>query len=350
MNNKKIAVVLMNLGGPDKLSSVKGFLFNLFNDPNIITLPNPFRWIIAKIISFKREKKAQGIYARMGNSSTILPISKSQAKSLEKELNKEKEQEFKVFVSMRYWHPFAQETIKEIEEFSPEEILLLPLYPQFSTTTTKSSLDEFSTLIKDTSLKNKKLKAVCCYYSDPNFIEAHVELIKNKLNNIEGNYRILFSAHGLPEKIIEKGDPYQWQIEETCNSLVKELNIDNLDYVVCYQSRVGPLKWITPNTEDEIIKAAEENISIIVIPVAFVSDHSETLVELDIEYKELFTQICDKSYIRVESLNLNNNFIKALARQTKLMLNNENSINKDNLIIFSEKKCTRNFNNCFCKI
>jgi protoporphyrin/coproporphyrin ferrochelatase len=348
--NKKNAVVLLNLGGPDNLSSVRNFLFNLFYDPNIISLINPFRWLLAKYLSLKRYEKAQEIYAKMGGGSTILPITLKQAQLLEIELEKDKTQKFKVFTSMRYWHPFASEVIKKLEEFSPDEILLLPLYPQFSTTTTKSSLDEFSDLLKKSSLKSTSLKSVCCYYNDPDFITAHVNLIKKETAKIKGKYRLLFSAHGLPEKIIKKGDPYQFQIEETCSKIVEELKDSKLDHVICYQSKVGPLKWIGPSTEEEIIKAAEENIAVIIAPIAFVSDHSETLVELDLEYKELFSEKSSKSYIRVPALNYDKNFIQALVKQTRSMQMQDTKKVKNGLkLANNEKKCEDGFSSCFCR-
>ncbi|MCT4634767.1 MAG: ferrochelatase [Rickettsiales bacterium] len=338
---KKIAVVVLNLGGPDKLSSVKEFLFNLFYDPAIIRLANPFRWLLAKLISSRREKTAKEIYSQMGGKSTILSATNKQAKSLEIELNKKLKDEFKVFVSMRYWHPFASEIAKKIKVYAPDEILLLPLYPQFSTTTTKSSLDEFSNL-----MKNFNLKTTCCYFKDPNFIKSHAELISKNLP--KEKYRILFSAHGLPEKIIKQGDPYQYQVEETVKAVVKEL-APKTDYVVCYQSKVGPLKWIGPSTEDELKKAAEENIAVVVVPIAFVSEHSETLVELDIEYKELFEEKCKKPYIRIPALNDSDLFIKSLFDQTKLMLDGKAKSSKNNLKIYSQTKCKGSFKDCLCK-
>jgi ferrochelatase len=328
---KKTAVILMNLGGPDKLSSVKEFLFNLFYDKAIITLPNPFRWILAKFISGKREKTAQEIYQRIGGSSPILAVTKRQAEILEEELNKQKDN-FKVFVSMRYWHPFASEVIKDLEEFAPDEIILLPLYPQYSTTTSKSSIDEFTQLLKKSNLNKIKIKSICCYYQNPNFIKAHVDLIKKETLKIKDKFRILFSAHGLPEYIIKAGDPYQWQVEQTVNQILKELNQD-LDYVVCYQSKVGSLKWITPSTEEELEKAAKEDISVVIVPIAFVSDHSETLVELDIEYKELFEKNSNKTYIRVAALNENKDFILSLVDQV---------LEKTQV-----RKCPKEFCKCF---
>ncbi len=310
--SKKKAIIVFNLGGPDNLSSVKAFLFNLFYDPCIITLPNPFRWILAKFISSRRENKAKEIYKEMGGRSPILPITEKQAALLEAEIN---DKNVKVFVSMRYWHPFAKDVVKAIEKFEPEEIVFLPLYPQYSTTTTKSSFDEFLKELKNSKLKNLKISAVNNYHKDKYFIKAHLELINEAIKTMkDSNYRILFSAHSLPEYIIERGDPYKKQIEETVDIIVKTLPQD-LDYKICYQSKVGPLKWLSPSSEDEIIKAAKEGKSVIIVPIAFVSEHSETLVELDIEYKELFSEHSTKQYHRVPALNYNKDFILALKNQ-----------------------------------
>ena len=327
---RKIAVVLLNLGGPDKLSSVKGFLFNLFYDKAIIRISNPFRWILAKFISSKREKIAQEIYQQIGGSSTILPITIKQAEKLELALKTNKKDEFKVFVSMRYWHPFAREVIKEIEKYKADEILLVPLYPQFSTTTTESSFEEFKKISK------QKVKTICCYYKNHNFIKAHVDLIKEAIKKVNGEYRVLFSAHGLPEIIIKKGDPYQWQVEETVKEIIKNLD-ETVDFAICYQSKVGSLKWISPSTEDELLRATQDDKSVIIVPIAFVSDHSETLVELDIEYKELFEIKSNKQYIRVNALNENEDFISCLVDQVHLMLENETQT----------RKCPKEFCGCY---
>ncbi len=346
---KKIAVVLLNLGGPDKLSSVKQFLFNLFYDPAIIRLSNPFRWLLAKFISFKREEKAKAIYSKIGGRSPILALTQGQAQALEVSLNEEKDKTFKVLVSMRYWHPFASEVINLLEDFAPDEILLLPLYPQFSTTTTESSLKEFANLLKKSSLKNINLKSVCCYYQDPSFIKAHVTLIKEQIFQLKDKFRILFSAHGLPDYIIKQGDPYQFQIEETSKKIAKELAISEADYIVCYQSKVGSLKWIGPSTEEELIRAAKDNITVVVVPIAFVSEHSETLVELDIDYKELFEKNCKKAYIRIPALNEEVNFIQSLVNQVNFMLSNTPKNAKNNLKLFTKSVCADKFINCLCK-
>ena len=248
----KKAVILFNLGGPDKLDSVEPFLFNLFYDPAIINLPKLFRYPLAKIISKRRTPIAKKIYEELGGSSPILKLTRNQSDALEKKLNKNKNKDlYKCFVVMRCWHPRAEHVISEIKLYNPDEIILMPLYPQFSASTSGSSIKEW----KDICIKyNYKVKTsiICCYPTDENFINAHIDNIKNKIGkNI--NEKLIFSAHGLPEKNIKNGDPYQWQIEQTVKSIVKKMNINNLDYILSYQSRVGPLKWIGPSTDDIII-------------------------------------------------------------------------------------------------
>lgn len=319
--SRKIAVIIFNLGGPDKLENVKPFLFNLFYDKAIINLPNPFRWFLANLISNLREDKAKKIYEKMGGKSPILENTQRQAEELEKLLNISRAEEYKVFISMRYWHPFAEETIKKIEEYNPEEVILLPLYPQFSTTTTQSSFDSFS------KISDIKFKKICCYFDDKNFIKSHYNLLKESLINIKGDFRILFSAHGLPEKIIKEGDPYQWQIEQTVANIM-ELFSEKIDYKICYQSKVGKMKWLEPSTENEILEAAKEGKSIIIVPIAFVSDHSETLVELDLEYKELYSSISDKDYVRVDSLNIDKYYLEALKDQVFSLIDNKKKSRK----------------------
>jgi ferrochelatase len=307
---KKTAVVLFNLGGPDSLENVKSFLFNLFNDPAIIGLPNPFRWLLAKLISGKRESKAQAIYAQMGNGSPIVSNTQAQANALEKKLTQHGK--VKVFVCMRYWHPMTQEMVDQVKDYQPDNIILLPLYPQFSTTTTGSSVKEW---VKHAAnkLKNIPTHTVCCYPTQKHWVHAVTGLIQNAYSQVPVPPRILFSAHGLPEKIIAKGDPYQWQVEQTTQAIIAQLAIDGLDYVNCYQSRVGPLKWIGPSTEEEIKRAGDDKKPIVLVPIAFVSEHSETLVELDIEYKELADHHGVPDYIRVPTVSVDEHYIEALA-------------------------------------
>ncbi len=308
----RTAVALFNLGGPDDLKAVKPFLYNLFNDKAIIRLPQPLRWLAAEIISSRRLRKAKAIYQLMGGKSPILEQTIGQASALEKALKSKGD--YKTFVCMRYWHPMSSIVARNVRAYMPDRIILLPLYPQYSTTTTASSVADWEKSAKKAGL-NVPTRLVCCYPTDYGFTAAHVRLIKDAYWKAaeQGNPRILFSAHGLPEKIIRKGDPYQEQVEKTVQSIVQILAIDGLDYSLCYQSKVGPMKWIGPSTEDEIKRAGQDKVSVLVVPVSFVSEHSETLVELDIEYRELANQSGVPGYWRVPALGCEPYFIQALA-------------------------------------
>jgi ferrochelatase len=350
-NKKKVAVVLFNLGGPDSLNAIKPFLFNLFNDKYIITLPSVLRFVVAKLISIRREKFAKTIYANTGGKSPILEETLSQKKALKEELIKNSDITFELFICMRHWHPMTAEVVKNIKNYEPNEIILLPLYPQFSTTTTASSLNEFIKNLSIEFIDKIKLKTICCYPLDEGFIDSHVKLIEDKLHDKTdlNNYRMLFSAHGLPEKIVKSGDPYQWQIEQTVLKIISKLQLipkfKNIDYKVTYQSRVGPLKWLDPNTEDEVKIAGKENKSLIIIPVAFVSEHVETLVELDIEYKQIAVDH-KIDYVRVPTLSANELFIKSLANMIlNFSSNDPGCLSSSNF----NRICPAIYSKCPCK-
>ena len=214
---------------------------------------------------------------------------------------------------MRCWPPRASDVIDKVKEYNPEEIILLPLYPQYSASTSGSSINEWNDLCKKENYK-VKTKTICCYPKENNFIKSHINLIKKTIKTLENNnFKLLFSAHGLPESKIKKGDPYQWQVEETVKGIMSKLSSENIDYVISYQSRVGPMKWIKPSTDAEIIKYSKEKKGIVIVPVAFVSEHSETLVELDIEYKKLAEKNGCAFYKRVPALGTEENFINGLA-------------------------------------
>ena len=340
----KKAVILFNLGGPDKLENVEAFLFNLFNDPAILNLPTILRFPLAKLIANRRAPVAKKIYKELGGSSPILKLTIEQSERLEKKLNENKNlDEYKCFVVMRCWHPRASEVINNVKLFDPDEIVLLPLYPQYSASTSGSSIKEWNDVCKSNNYKIKT-STICCYPTDDNFIKAHAVEINKKINGID-NYKLIFSAHGLPEKNIKKGDPYQWQVEQTVNEIVKYLNIQNLDWILSYQSRVGPLKWIGPSTDKVIIKNSKLGKQLIIVPVAFVSEHSETLVELDIEYKKLALDNGCIKYIRVPALGVNDTFIESLSN---LIINKDK--NQFNGKIFPPiNKCPSNFIKCPCQ-
>lgn len=309
---RKTAIVLFNLGGPDAPEAVQPFLFNLFNDPAIIGLPNPFRRLLAGFISKRRAPKARDIYDEIGGKSPILENTLAQAQALEASLSGHGV--VKTFIAMRYWHPMTDTVVQAVKDFAPNHIILLPLYPQFSTTTTGSSFTEWDRAADAAGIKVPTSK-VCCYPTHEEFIKAHSLLIRTYYDEAArfGVPRILFSAHGLPEKVIKRGDPYQSQVEESTQAVVKMLGIENLDYVNCYQSRVGPMKWIGPATSDELLRAGFEKKPVVLVPIAFVSEHSETLVELDIEYAELAHAEGVDHYYRVPTLSTHAHFIAALS-------------------------------------
>ena len=334
----KRAVILFNLGGPDKLESVEPFLFNLFNDPEIISIPSFLRYPLAKLISKRRAPIAKNIYKEIGNKSPIFELTQDQAITLENNLLKKGN--YKCFVVMRCWHPRAIDVIKDVRKYNPEEIILLPLYPQFSASTSGSSINEWNEICKKENYKIKT-KTICCYPTENYFIESHVNLIKQNIKNLKSkNFKLLFSAHGLPESKIKKGDPYQWHVEETVKEIMLRLKKENLDYVISYQSRVGPMKWIGPSTDEEIIKYSKEKKGIVIVPVAFVSEHSETLVELDIEYKKLAEKNGCAFYKRVPALGVEENFIKGLSQ---LVLQQETRGNFVSSVI-----CPNNYIKCPC--
>ena len=307
----KIAVVLFNLGGPDAPDAVEPFLFNLFNDPAIIGLPKPLRWVVAKLISKRRAPVARAIYDEIGGASPLLDWTEKQARALEAELADLGE--VKADIAMRYWNPMSPETVARVKAWNPDRIVLLPLYPQFSTTTTGSSLKDWAGEAQAQGL-NAPTMTVCCYPDNEGFVEASRDLIEQSLAEVTGgDVRVLFSAHGLPQKVIDGGDPYQRQVERSVAAIVAALERPGLDFVTCYQSRVGPLQWIGPSTEEALEQAARDGKTVLVYPVAFVSEHSETLVELDIEYAKLARELGILEYRRVPTVTTHPAFIAGLA-------------------------------------
>lgn len=304
---KKTAVVLFNLGGPLSQGDVEPFLLSLFSDPAIISLPNPFRYVLAKLITRKRLKEAQHIYALLGGGSPLLRNTNAQAVALETALG----EEYKVFVAMRHTAPFIKITFQEVKDYDPDEVVLLPLYPQYSTTTTESSFKEWRRVSEGW---NSPTHFIHSYPDQNGFIEGMAELTLPHYEKAKksGTPRVLLTAHGLPEKIIKKGDPYQDQVEKTAKNLIEKLRIPPEEAVLCYQSRVGPLKWIGPSTEEEIMRAGRENLPLVVVPISFVSEHSETLVELDITYHKLALQSGCPAYHRVDTVQTHPAFIKGL--------------------------------------
>jgi ferrochelatase len=307
---KRLAVVLFNLGGPDGPDSVRPFLFNLFNDPAIIGLPMAARTPLAALISTARAKSARANYAIMGGGSPLLGETEAQAKGLETELAEQlPELQSRCFIAMRYWNPLTAETARAVAAYQPDEIVLLPLYPQFSTTTTGSSLKAWNAAYKGQG----RTRTVCCYPQAEGFVQGYARSITETWDKAgRPAVRLLLSAHGLPEKIIAGGDPYQAQVEATAAAIVARLP-GEWDFEVCYQSRVGPLKWIGPSTDDAIRRAGSEARSVLVAPIAFVSEHVETLVELDHEYALLSREAGCPLYLRAPAVGVAEVFIDQLS-------------------------------------
>jgi ferrochelatase len=309
MTSRRVAIILFNLGGPDSLAAVRPFLFNLFNDRAIIGAPQPLRFLLAQFISRAREKLAKANYALMGGSSPILRETQKQADVLEAAIAKRVSNvTFKCFPAMRYWRPHIPGTAKAAEAWGATDAILLPLYPQYSSTTTASSLRAWR--------KASKLpcSAICCYPASGKFAEAHASAILETWRGAGSppHPRLLFSAHGLPQRVIDKGDPYQWQVEQSV-AAVRRLLPSDWEMRTCYQSRVGPLKWLRPSTEEEIRAAARDGAGVILSPIAFVSEHVETLVELDIEYAQIAKRLGLPYYLRVPALGATPAFVDALA-------------------------------------
>ena len=309
----KLAVVLFNLGGPDSPEAVEPFLRNLFTDPAIISWPTPFRVPLGRFIAKRRAPVAREIYAKIGGRSPILEETQAQARALERALA-DRGVDAKAFVAMRCWHPFSDGAAKAVKDWAPDRVVLLPLYPQYSTTTTASSLKDWERASAKLGLQVPTTR-VCCYPANAGFIDALAASIRETWNEArpDTRYRLLLSAHGLPERVIAKGDPYRWQVEQTAAALVEKLGMEGLDWRVCYQSRVGPLRWIGPATDAEIRQAGAEGLGLVVAPIAFVSEHSETLVELDIEYAHLARDRGVLHYLRAPTVGVRPQFIEGLA-------------------------------------
>ena len=311
----KLAVVLFNLGGPDSLKAVKPFLFNLFRDPAIIRLPAAARYPLAALIAATREKLAQSNYAIMGGASPLLGETQAQAAALEAVLRTGAGAgagavEARCFIAMRYWKPFAKQAAAEVAAFAPDEIVLLPLYPHYSTTTTASSLKDWLAVYRGPG----RTRTVCCYPTARGLIAAQARAIRHTWETAgrPQGLRLLFSAHGLPKAIVDGGDPYRAQIEATAAALAAELP-EFPDWRVCFQSRVGRLEWLKPSTDEEVRRAGAEGKGVLVAPIAFVSEHVETLVELDHEYAKLAREVGCSPYLRASTPRVDADFIAGLA-------------------------------------
>jgi ferrochelatase len=313
----RVGVLLLNLGGPEQIEDVRPFLYNLFSDPEIIRLPFP--WMqkpLAWLISSLRSKKSQANYMEIGGGSPLRGITEEQAIALHKSLQ-DKGQDVQVYIGMRYWHPFTEEAIARIKRDGVEQLVILPLYPQFSISTSGSSFRLLEKIwTDDPSLAPQEHTVIPSWYQRPGYLQAMAQLIARELDGFENpdQVHIFFSAHGVPVSYVEEaGDPYQHEIEECTRLIVQTLNRPNR-HTLAYQSRVGPVEWLKPYTEDAIASLAAEGINdLLVVPISFVSEHIETLQEIDMEYREVAEEAGIENFHRVPALNTHPVFIEDLA-------------------------------------
>lgn len=313
----RVGVLLLNLGGPEKLEDVRPFLYNLFSDPEIIRLP--FTWLqkpLAWMIATMRHTKSQENYKQIGGGSPLRRITEEQAVALEEKLG-EKGHNAQVYVGMRYWHPFTEEALLKIKRDHIEKLVILPLYPQFSISTSGSSFRLLEKIWEDDpELQKIDYTVVPSWYRRSGYLQAMAQLIAQELDHCPNpdQVHIFLSAHGVPLKYVEEAaDPYQAEIEECTKLIMKTLNRPN-PHTLAYQSRVGPVEWLKPYTEEAIPELAKQGVEdLLVVPISFVSEHIETLQEIDMEYRELAEESGIKNFYRVPALNTHPVFINDLA-------------------------------------
>jgi ferrochelatase len=331
--NPKVGVLLLNLGGPETGDDVEGFLYNLFADPDIIRLPGPLaplQNLIALFISKRRAPKSRAAYESIGGGSPILKYSNAQADLLCQSLQRRYGMDVKAYIGMRYWHPFTEEALDQIQNDGIEALVILPLYPQFSISTSGSSLrvlqEEFS---KHSEKYSKMMHTVVpSWYDRPGYVKAMADLLKKELDSFtdaqiaeakqtspdQKPLHVLFSAHGVPQSYIEAGDPYQRQIQECVAKISAELPYENVQVHLSYQSRVGPIEWLRPYTDDVLPELGASGVrNLVVVPISFVSEHIETLEEIDIEYRELAEESGISNWRRCPALNTDATFIDDMA-------------------------------------
>jgi ferrochelatase len=313
----RVGVLLLNLGGPEQLEDVRPFLFNLFSDPEIIRLPFP--WLqrpLAWLIATTRSNKSQENYKQIGGGSPLRRITEEQAQALQAEL-RQKGQEAQIYVGMRYWYPFTEEAIARIKRDGIEQLVILPLYPQFSISTSGSSFRLLEQLWhEDLGFRRIQHTVIPSWYERPGYLAAMADLIAQQLDQFPNpdEVHIFFSAHGVPVSYVEEaGDPYQQEIEDCTALIMQMLNRSNA-HTLAYQSRVGPVEWLKPYTEDAIADLADQGVqNLLVVPISFVSEHIETLQEIDIEYRHVAEEAGIQNFQRVPALNTHPVFIESLA-------------------------------------
>jgi len=317
----RVGVLLLNLGGPERIQDVGPFLYNLFSDPEIIRLPNPaLQKPLAWLISTLRSGKSREAYRSIGGGSPLRRITEQQARELQSSL-RQRGVEATTYVAMRYWHPFTESAVGDIKADGVDEVVVLPLYPQFSISTSGSSFRELQRLRQaDPDFRRLPIRCIRSWYDHPGYIEAMASLIATQIGTSEdpAGAHVFFSAHGVPKSYVEEaGDPYQREIQ-ACARLIMQRLEAKLGHgnpsTLAYQSRVGPVEWLRPYTDDALRELGEAGVKdLVVVPISFVSEHIETLEEIDIEYREIATEAGITNFRRVPALDTDPTFIRGLA-------------------------------------
>ena len=311
----KTGVLLFNLGGPEKLADVRPFLYNLFSDPEIIRVKfTPLRKLIAWTIATLRHKKSEGYYSQIGGGSPLRRLTQEQADALQAELRR-RGHDVQTFMGMCTWNPFFTETLTQIENSKVDRLVILPLFPQFSVTTTGAGFGALRGLIAQRpGVQKIPTTWVESWQEQPTYIEAFAQSIERELARVPdpGKMHLLFSAHSIPESYVKNGDPYLDQTKQSVERIMDRLGRKN-SYQLSFQSKIGPVKWLEPFTNDAIIDLGKRSIrDVLVIPISFVSEHIETLYELDILYKHVAEDAGVTNFRRVPALNSDAVFIRAL--------------------------------------
>ncbi len=325
----KLGVVLFQLGGPDSIEAIEPFLYNLFCDPDIIDFPfaRLARQPLARLIASRRAKHVAHHYGEIGGKSPILEFTNRQAVSLERVLRQDFDA--RVTVAMRYWHPLTDAAIREMARHAPSELVLLPLYPQYSKTTTGSSLNEWTRHFHPNGWR-PRVHVVEEFYEDPAYVASVVERVNEALTGFgdPSDIDFVFSAHSLPVAVVEKGDPYQRQIERTTELVWQRGGWTGRRHL-CYQSKVGASKWLAPSMHQTVKRLAQEGRrNVLVVPISFVSDHVETLHEIDIEHREQARSLGIPNYKMVPGLNDSPSFIAALASLVRARVGASDSVRR----------------------
>jgi|SRR5579884_1847938 len=312
----KTGILLFNLGGPERLQDVKPFLYNLFSDPEIIRVKfTPLRKLIAFTIATLRHRKSEGYYRQIGGGSPLRKLTEEQARALQDELVR-RGRDVQTFVGMCTWHPFFYETLKQVESNGIDRLVILPLFPQFSVTTTGSGFSLLRGLIeRNPKLKSLDIQWIRSWQDHPLYIQSFVRSIERELAKFKNppGVHLLFSAHSIPESYVREGDPYLEQTRQSVEKIMDQLGRKN-PYQLSFQSKIGPVKWLEPFTNDAIIDLGKRGIpDVLVVPISFVSEHIETLYELDILYKHVAEDAGIENFRRVPALNSDPSFIGALA-------------------------------------